>query len=722
MIRSLGAFGAPVAYAFAVLALVLIFVGSTHWQAGGQSLPLDDPFIYLQYARQTAHGEIFRYNDGDPPTQGCTSLLYALLLVPAFWLGLDDLELIPVVILLGGIGLWASAVLAHRLAARWLGASWGVWAGALLLLCGPVVWGCLSGMEIPALAAGLLWLLDRADRVLDGRPSRTLLAPASVVALLRPEGYGAVVVLGLVLLAARRGSQVEPEPVIGPLGPASGDFDRPAAPARAVIPLLVAIAVPLAIGLVPGILFALGGGTFIPNGIVAKSRWTAEPLFVPQALRATLESAIEIAKGIFGGSLGHRTSVKLVAYDMNARAVFFAPLALGLHLLGMAPAVAGEIRRRIPGRATLLAAWLVTGVAATAALSEADAHFNRYQQPLMPLFLLGVLVGIARLRRWVEGGSLLAHGLAGYLTLFGLASTAVFAVHYGDNASDIRLMQMTMARVIRERLPDNAVVAINDAGVLRYLSGRRTVDLIGLTTPGLARVWRMGPGSLIEELERWPAGARPTHFAIFPNWFRLEEAGILRPIHQVMLESVSIVDAEKVLYAVDWSALDASDAPCSGVLPAGYEIADRIDVADRADEEAHAYRFWSRERDVSVPTFVVGRRCPGDSLTLVADGGRVVTGGERMRVRVRPGREVAVILRAAAPCELRVRWDGAPVAERTVGQPRESFGESWNETLIAQIPAALVSRGEAELVIEAGTWDGASRPVLACHYWIAQPR
>jgi hypothetical protein len=721
MIRALGGFRAPVAYALAAAALVLIFVGSTSWQAGGRSLPLDDPFIYLHYARQTARGEIFRYNDGDPPTQGCTSPLYALLLVPGFWLGLDDLELVPVLLLLGGTGLTASAVLAHRLAARWLGPPWGAWAGTLILLCGPLVWGCLSGMEIPALTAGLLWLLDRVDHVLDGSPPRGLLAPASAVALLRPEGYGAVLVLALVLLAARRRASASEVDSGGIESGGMQDFDRTGAGPEPLRPLLVAIGVPLVIGLVPGLLFALGGGTFTPNGIVAKSRWTAEPLFVPEALRATLESAIEITKGIFGGSLGHRTSPKLIAYDMNARAVFFAPLAFGLYLLGMAPAVAGEIRRRIPGRATLLAAWLVTGVAATAALSEPDAHFNRYQQPLMPLFLLGVLVGVARFRRGVAGGSLIAHGLAGYLTLFGLASTAVFAVHYGDNASDIRLMQMTMARVIRERLPADAVVAINDAGVLRYLSGRRTVDLVGLTTPGLARLWRMGPGSLIEELGRWPAGARPTHFAIFPNWFRLEEAGLLRPIHHVVLESVSIVDAEEVLYTADWSALEASEVPCAGVLPAGYDITDRIDIADRADEVAHAYHFWSRERDVSMPTFVIARRCAGDTMSTVADGGRVVTGGERMRVRVRPGREVAVIVRAAAAGEVRVRWDGAPVAEGKVGT-RQGLGESWNEALIAQIPAALVRREEAELAIQAGTWDGAPRPLLACHYWIAQPR
>jgi hypothetical protein len=311
-----------------------------------------------------------------------------------------------------------------------------------------------------------------------------------------------------------------------------------------------------------------------------------------------------------------------------------------------------------------------------------------------------------------------ACGIAGYLVLFGLASTAVFAVHYGDNASDVRLMQMTMAQVIDDRLPPDAVVAINDAGVLRYLGGRRTVDLVGLTTPGLARLWRMGTGSLVEEISRWPASDRPTHFAIFPNWFRLNEAGILRPLHEVVLESPSIVDAEKVLFAADWSAAMGSDAPCAAVLPSGYEVVDQVDVAYRVDEAAHGYEFWSRERDVSVPTFAVARRCAGDTLGPVLEGGRVVTGGERMRVRVTAGSDLAIVARAAGAYRARVRWNGA-----LVGEPQlRATAESFTEAVIARVPASLVTGEEAELEIEAGTWDGARRPTLACHYWIAQSR
>ncbi len=53
---------------------------------GGElSLPLDDSFIYLQYARAIAQGHPFVYTAGNAPTTGATSLFWPLLLLPPHW-------------------------------------------------------------------------------------------------------------------------------------------------------------------------------------------------------------------------------------------------------------------------------------------------------------------------------------------------------------------------------------------------------------------------------------------------------------------------------------------------------------------------------------------------------------------------------------------------------------------------------------------------------------
>ncbi|MYI63199.1 MAG: hypothetical protein F4105_16405, partial [Gemmatimonadetes bacterium] len=85
---------------------LLVFVASMLYHTGGRlALPLDDSFIYFQYARQAAQGHFLEYNTGAEPTAGATSLLYTLLLVPGFWLGLDGMGIAIYSLVLGGVWL-----------------------------------------------------------------------------------------------------------------------------------------------------------------------------------------------------------------------------------------------------------------------------------------------------------------------------------------------------------------------------------------------------------------------------------------------------------------------------------------------------------------------------------------------------------------------------------------------------------------------------------------
>ena len=46
------------------------------------SAPLDDAFIYFQYAKNLIHGHFFEYVAGEGYSSGATSFLYAFLLAP----------------------------------------------------------------------------------------------------------------------------------------------------------------------------------------------------------------------------------------------------------------------------------------------------------------------------------------------------------------------------------------------------------------------------------------------------------------------------------------------------------------------------------------------------------------------------------------------------------------------------------------------------------------
>ena len=57
-----------------------------------------------------------------------------------------------------------------------------------------------------------------------------------------------------------------------------------------------------------------------------------------------------------------------------------------------------------------------------------------------------------------------------------------------------------MARWLQANTPKDALIAVHDVGMMRYMGGRNTLDMVGLTTPGAAAYWRNGPGSIAEFL------------------------------------------------------------------------------------------------------------------------------------------------------------------------------------------------------------------------------
>jgi len=66
---------ARVLIAFSALALSAAVLVSDLDAAGSFLFPLDDAYIYLQYAARAAEGHPFSYGPGEPPSTGLTSLL-----------------------------------------------------------------------------------------------------------------------------------------------------------------------------------------------------------------------------------------------------------------------------------------------------------------------------------------------------------------------------------------------------------------------------------------------------------------------------------------------------------------------------------------------------------------------------------------------------------------------------------------------------------------------
>ena len=663
---------------------LLVFAASMLYHTGGRlALPLDDSFIYFQYARQAAQGHFLEYNTGAEPTAGATSLLYTLLLVPGFWLGLDGMGIALYALALGagwlGLSAWLLLLLGRR-----LGGSFSGWVAALMfLLCGPLLWGYYSGMAIGLFAFAILltlYLYLTGDR-------RAPLA-AALLALARPEGI-ALVLLLLALVAYRRALNWQ-------------------------------WGVPLGVYALQALLLAWCTGEAGASGVEAKWRFAEPHGSLPEQIRAVFFDFAEFVKGILTGSLGHQTSANLYAYDGNYRRVVFAPFVALFFIAELSYRLWSELSERKLGAAALGGAWFVGGVLLTCTLVEYDAHFNRYQQPFLPLYILFAALGLGRLDAvGGEWGRKLARGLACFFGLWGLMSVGFFAVAYGENCSDIRNQQVEMARFIDDELPPDARIAVNDAGALRYFSRRRTIDLVGLTTAGNSAPWRHGSGSLFERLEAMPPGQRPQYFAIFPNWFNFPEGIFLQPLHRIRVLEPSIIDAEKVLYQAHWAAgLSGEAIRNQTLLEEGWRVVDKVDVADLENERRHGYQSAVWVPGSGEANLLLALSAADDPQAVYIDGGRTITGGERMEVALNAGQPAAVIMRTVTGIaqHFAVFANGKKIANVELPGGR---GRQWLELAVGQIPASDVS-DRVEIETQPIHFGGDLRPIVSFHYWVVQ--
>jgi len=146
----------------AAAGVVILFLGAMLGATSGHFVPqVTDLYLVCQYAKAMAEGHPFRYNAGDAPTTGATSLSHTALLALAHALGLRGEGLVAFAVLLGAACYLVTVGLAARVGALLGGRRAALLAGALTVLSGPVVWGFLSGADVGLAMVLATWLLAR---------------------------------------------------------------------------------------------------------------------------------------------------------------------------------------------------------------------------------------------------------------------------------------------------------------------------------------------------------------------------------------------------------------------------------------------------------------------------------------------------------------------------------------------------------------------------------
>lgn len=675
-------------------------LGAEHQLTGREtSLPLDDSFIYLTYSRAIAEGHPFVYTPGNAPTTGATSLWYPLLLLPPHVLHLPPSACIGWSIALGVVAFVWSALLLTRLGLR-LGGPVGATLALLLFLASPyLLWGYLSGMEIGLYATVLMGTLTAylAERTAARFPT----LPWWLIALAgsRPEGAVLCLVFGLLMAWDRLRASRVPD---GPRFP-SASLLLPFA--AAALPFLVNLAV---------------SGSIESTSSQAKSI-LAEPY------RETRAEYLANTPTIWLNIAECYASQFLLDGHSRPLARLWVPSAIGALLFAW---FAFRPRRRPWDGGAALFGLIAAGILVNSIPVYWQVHFYRYQQGLFPVVLLAIGSGWGRLASWAwerwprwAGAPVAAAAALGplflWMPLLVPANTEMVGV-YARDCENILHQQVRVGRWIDATLPRNAVIGLNDAGAIAYYGRRSTVDFVGLTTAGLAPVYRSGLGCLFEQLRRMPADRRPTHCSIYPEWFPYwQESGILGPEQfRAHLDFNMICAApDMVVFPASWSGVAPSGAPneLDSELRS-LRLVDSIDLAWLDDERRHDWRAEPEAKDV------LRRYTYQDRPSVaVTDAGRIVRRSERFRASVQPGKDLVLVMRTDAwyPGRLRVLVDGRPA-----GLWSYAFSETaWVEPRF-RVAGSLVTRARPEFTIvrDEGGAEGetAGRDHSPFRYWIYQ--
>jgi hypothetical protein len=679
-----------------ILALALLvgclFVGTNLYYNRGDlsveglniSAPLDDTFIHLQYGRQIGEGQWFSYNDGDPVSSGASSFLYVLLLGAAHFVGFSGANLLGFAIIFGTVLFVLSALLGYGLGQRLAGERAGLCSGILIAANGAFGWGATSGMEVALFSVLILGTLLAFLRELSS--GRFLLTPilAALTALTRPEGLlFAWVITGAVVFVLLR------------------DFrkSRPYS-LRSSLAVLYAF-LPIAAGVAQYMFYTIATGSSVQNGVLAKSL-LYEPVFYPT----------EFLDAVFQ----NLTKLSLIVLTGLEPGNYLFPGTILFCVLGTMYLALEDARYRMFAVASGTA--LVLAMSSTAILGLPGAwgwHHYRYLLPFFPPVLVFAVVGFYSLRSLTRN-TWLPEALASFAILCSLLSLPVWAATTGGNSLQIKEQQVSVGYWIRENLPPGASVGVNDAGAMRYYGGHRTVDLIGLTTNGLALPTRNGVGSLYEALEKMPEEKRPDYFAIYPTWFPgFDASGVLdQEIARFAItdrpEVAGIVGgSEVVVFRSDWSLAQSGEA-----FQGEGSVKDTLDIADLGSETEHDYEMHMPLIGLEPANLLTQKRSPDGEV--VVDGGRGLPGAEEFTIRgLSRNRPVEVVMRTtSAPFALQVQADGRHVGEWDF-QPS---GSRWQQATFT-IPAESVRSGSLRVRLSPPE-DAPLETHTAYYYWFVQ--
>jgi len=406
-----------------------------HANSGRLGFPLDDAYIFQVYARNLAATGQWAFVPG-VPSSGSTSVLWTLLIVPAYLLGINGIWW---AFGLGLISLAAAALGTARLFDDMtLPVSLAI--GLCMALEWHLVWAAVSGMETILFAALLTWFWKwfrspiQVGSMHPWRTGSSLGLWTAALTLARPEGVLAAGLAGLVLILR-------------------------AADWRQRLQMVGAAAATSSILIIP--FFAVNvsaSGTIWPNTFYAKQTEYAILWQDPYPLRLINQ---------------------LWQPWIGAQLLLLPAIALDL---------ISRVRRRTFEWISLIPwLWVIAHPAIYAARLPVTYQHGRYAMAVIPVgvsFGTHALVNLVRPRSrhlLIRVGSLV--WAATPLVLFPAWLVILGAPAYARDVGYIDNEMVATANWINTNTAQSDRIALHDIGALGYYSPRPLIDLAGLVSP-----------------------------------------------------------------------------------------------------------------------------------------------------------------------------------------------------------------------------------------------
>lgn len=493
--------------------------------ARGFGLPMDDSWIYAVFARNLAEGKGLVFNPGQLSSP--TGVLHALVLGLLYRVGLSPL----VSAIVSGVALhFAASFFVYKIA-RQIELDARISAAAAIVFAATprLVWGALSGMEVPLyvllVSLGVYWQVRWKWN--DGARAYLATAVFGLATLARPEcgAFLAVSVLERLISSVRFG------------GEKSG-FLRFVK--TVPLHLLVYAAV-----VAPWVVFNLWAmGHPLPPAFYAKAR---------TCVSGDAITTIGAAISGFGSYIGQAATV---LFHDNAIITLLA--AVGIALSWKWSAVASRASALVLPVAILV----VPGVTGVLAHHEAGdqqllTQTGRYSSYLVPLAVILAGIAVASLKPALERSGWLKRGdtvLALVLGCLILVGNGGGAIRYGQDVSCINMMQVALGKWAA-KLPTGTLLAANDVGAIPYFSRLEVIDTMGVTDPSIVPYLHKYPGERTRGLMEYLAKRKPDYLIVFPTWYPevIDMHDLLTPVKGVGLNKNTICgDETMIVYAARW--------------------------------------------------------------------------------------------------------------------------------------------------------------------------